>query len=157
MGCTMYGDWSKAGVVLKRLAVNLNPFAKGMLYEDGQLVLETIQGHIDKQDLNWIPLANSTVIAKGSDDIYVETGSLRNGLTVRKIKSSKDDLVLFVGASPWKRHAPSGKKMSEILIFLEYGTSRIPPRPLVEPTFEEVKSKIQKEWRGAIADFIGGK
>ena len=157
MGCTMYGDWAKAGVVLKRLAVSLNPFAKGMLYEDGQLVLETIQGHIDKQDLNWIPLANSTVKAKGSDDIYVETGSLRNGLTVRKIKSSKDDLVLFVGASPWKRHAPSGKKMSEILIFLEYGTSRIPPRPLVEPTFEEVKSKIQKEWRGAIADFIGGK
>lgn len=157
MGCKMYGDWSKAGVILKRLAVNLNPFAKGMLYEDGQLVLETIQGHIDKQDLNWIPLANSTVRAKGSDDIYVETGSLRNGLTVRKIKSSKDDLVLFVGASPWKRHAPSGKKMSEILIFLEYGTSRIPPRPLVEPTFEEVKSKIQKEWRGAIADFIGGK
>lgn len=157
MGCTMYGDWAKAGVVLKRLAVSLNPFAKGMLYEDGQLVLETIQGHIDKQDLNWIPLANSTVRAKGSDDIYVETGSLRNGLTVRKIKSSKDDLVLFVGASPWKRHAPSGKKMSEILIFLEYGTSRIPPRPLVEPTFEEVKSKIQKEWRGAIADFIGGK
>ena len=157
MGCTMYGDWARAGVILKRLAVNLNPFAKGMLYEDGQLVLETIQGHIDKQDLNWIPLANSTVRAKGSDDIYVETGSLRNGLTVRKIKSSKDDLVLFVGASPWKRHAPSGKKMSEILIFLEYGTSRIPPRPLVEPTFEEVKSKIQKEWRGAIADFIGGK
>ena len=157
MGCTMYGDWAKAGVVLKRLAVNLNPFAKGMLYEDGQLVLETIQGHIDKQDLNWIPLAKSTVRAKGRDDIYVETGSLRNGLTVRKIKSSKDDLVLFVGASPWKRHAPSGKKMSEILIFLEYGTSRIPPRPLVEPTFEEVKSKIQKEWRGAIADFIGGK
>ena len=157
MGCTMYGDWAKAGVVLKRLAVNLNPFAKGMLYEDGQLVLETIQGHIDKQDLNWTPLAKSTIRAKGSDDIYVETGSLRNGLTVRKIKSSKDDLVLFVGASPWKRHAPSGKKMSEILIFLEYGTSRIPPRPLVEPTFEEVKSKIQKEWRGAIADFIGGK
>lgn len=157
MGCTMYGDWSKAGVVLKRLAVHLNPFAKGMLYEDGQLVLETIQGHIDNQDLNWTPLAKSTVRAKGSEDIYVETGSLRNGLTVRKIKSSKDDLVLFVGASPWKRHAPSGKKMSEILIFLEYGTSRIPPRPLVEPTFEEVKSKIQKEWGGAIADFIGGK
>ena len=37
MGCTMYGDWAKAGVVLKRLAVSLNPFAKGMLYEDGQL------------------------------------------------------------------------------------------------------------------------
>lgn len=157
MGCTMYGDWARAGVVLKQLAVNLNPYAKGLLYEEGQLVLETIQGHIDKQDLSWTPLENSTVKAKGSDHIYVETGSLRNGLTVRKIKSSKDDLVLFVGASPWKRHAPSGKKMSEILIFLEYGTSRIPPRPLIEPSFEEVKSKIQKEWRGAIADFIGGR
>lgn len=156
MGCTMYGDWSRAGVVLKRLAINLNPFAKGILYENGQLVLETIQGHIDNQDLNWTPLANSTKRAKGSDDIYVETGSLRNGLTVRKIKSSKDSLVLFVGASPWKRHAPSGKKMSEILIFLEYGTPRIPPRPLVEPSFEEVKGKIQNEWKGVIYDFIGG-
>lgn len=155
MSCTMYGDWAKAGVVLRKLATQLTPIAQGKLHENGKLVLETMQGHIDRQDLNWTPLADSTVRIKGNDKIYVETGSLRNGLTVRKVKSSKDNLVLFIGASPWKKH-PSGEKMSDILIFLEYGTERIPPRPLVEPTFNEVRDKIQNDWKGVIQQFIGG-
>ena len=60
----LYGDWAKAGAVLKKLGANLNPVAKGKLYENGELVLETIQGHIDNQDLDWTPLAPSTVKMK---------------------------------------------------------------------------------------------
>lgn len=150
----LYGDWAKAGVVLKKLGANLNPVAKGKLYENGNLVLETIQGHIDNQDLDWTPLAPSTVKMKGNSTVYVETGSLKNGLTVRKIKSSADNLVLFVGASPWKKHTPSGLKMSDLMIYLEYGTERIPPRPLIQPSFEEVKDKIMNEWKDFIKDII---
>lgn len=159
MSCKLYGDWAKAGVILRTLATQLMPFARGKLDENGKLVLDTIQGHIDNQDLSWTPLAESTVKKKkGDSTIYVETGSLRDGLTVRKIKSSQDTIVLFIGASPWKRHKESGLKMSDLMIYLEYGTTdgKIPPRPLIEPSFEEVKSKIEKEWKGTISAFIGG-
>ena len=36
--------------------------------------------------------------------------------------------------------------MSELMIWIEYGTDRMPPRPLVRPTFEEVKDMLQKSW-----------
>lgn len=156
MPCKVYGDWAKAGIMLRRLAVELNPFAHARLYEDGKLVLDTIKGHIDRQDLSWTPLQSSTVAKKGNNDIYVETGTLRNGLTVRKVKSSKDNLVLFIGASPWKRHTPSGLKMSDLMIYLEYGTDKLPPRPLIEPSYEELRDKLTHEWGGLIQSFIGG-
>lgn len=151
-----YGDWAKAGVVLKGLQVKLMPLAKAKLDEQGQLVLEKIQGHIDNQDLNWKPLSSSTVHRKGDDTIFVETGTLRNGISVRKIKSAKDDYTIFVGASPWKKHAPSGLSMNDVLIYLEYGTSRIPPRPLVQPTFEELESRLKREWEEFIKDLLEG-
>lgn len=157
MGCRMYGDWSKAGVVLKRLATQLNPFARAKLDSCGNLILERMKGHINSQDLAWTPLANSTVKKKnGNNTIYVETGTLRDGLVVRKIKSSKDNLVIFVGASPWKRHSPSGLKMSDLMIYMEYGTETQPPRPLVEPTYEEMKDRILQEFGVEIKSFVGG-
>lgn len=157
MGASLYGDWSRAGIVLRNLATKLKPIAQAKLYEDGQVVLETMQNHITNQDLNWTPLAPSTVRAKkGDTTIYVETGELQNGLTVRKVKSSADSIVYFVGASPWKKHKKSGLKYSDLMIYLEYGTSKIPPRPLIQPTYEEVKNDIQQSWRDTLSDIIGG-
>ena len=152
---TTYGDWAKAGMVLKALRVNLMPLAKAKIDEDGRMVLEKLQGHIDKQDLSWIPLAKNTVYKKGDDTIYVETGTLRNGLSVRRIKSAKDDYTIFVGASPWKVHKPRGIKMSDLLIYLEYGTSRVPPRPLVQPTYDELEAKLKEGWEDVIKEAMG--
>ena len=83
-----------------------------------------------KQDLSWTPLSEHTIELKGGDStIYVETGQLRSGLSVRRIKSSSTGSTIFVGASPWKRHN-GGMKLSDLLIWLEYGTDKMPPRPL---------------------------
>lgn len=151
---TLTGDWNRAGVYLKNLAVKLKPSFEAQLYEDGQLVLEKMKGHIDAQDLNWTPLAERTIALKGGDDtIYVETGQLRDGLVVRRIKSSTKGSTLFIGASPWKRHN-SGMKMSDLMIWLEYGTDKIPPRPLVQPTIEEVEDLLKKHWRDLMKELI---
>lgn len=152
-----YGDWAKAGVMLKALSVKLMPLAQAKIYENGKLVLETLQGHIDKQDLDWVPLANSTIRKKDGEKIYIETGALRNGISIRKIKSSKDDITIFIGASPWKKHTPSGLKYSDLMMYLEYGTSKIPPRPLIQPTYDELENKLKDGWEEVILKAMGVK
>lgn len=151
------GDWNRAGLYFQNLAVKLYPAFEAKIWEDGQFVLERMRGHIDNQDLNWTPLSPRTIELKGGDDtIYVETGYLRDGLSVRRIKSKAKGSTIFIGASPWKKHKPSGLKMSDLLIMLEYGTDKIPPRPLVQPTIEEVQEILQNHWKDLMKDLIKG-
>lgn len=153
---TLTGDWNRAGVYMRSLAVKLKPAFEAQLWEDGQLVLETMQKHIDSQDLSWTPLADRTVELKGGDTtIYIETGQLRDGLTVRRVKSSAKGSTIFVGASPWKRHE-GGMKMSELMIWLEYGTDKLPPRPLVQPTIEEVEKVLKSNWKQLMQELVKG-
>lgn len=152
---SMYGDWAKSGVMLKALQVKLMPLAMAKLDENGKLVLDKLKDHISKQDLSWTPLAKNTIYKKNSDKILVETGALQDGFVVRKIKSAKDDYTLFIGASPWKTHKPSGLKMSDLMIYMEYGTGRVPPRPLIQPTYDELESKLKDGWEEVIKDAMG--
>ena len=157
MKLEMKGDWNKAGVYLRNLAVNLKPSFEAQLYDDGEFVLKEIRQHIDKQDLAWTPLSQTTIELKGGDDtIYIETGTLYNGMSVRRIKSTVKGSTIFVGASPWKKHAPSGKKLSDLMIWLEYGTDKIPPRPLIRPTYEDVQDIIQKHWKELMRELVKG-
>lgn len=149
-----FGDWTRAGVVLQRLSVNLCPAFKAQLRDDGELILKTLQDHIDSQDLGWTPLSPHTVELKGGDTtIYVETGALRGSLEVRKVRAPANGITLFIGASAWKRH-PSGVKLSDLMIWLEYGTNKMPPRPLIRPTWEEVEPIIKSNWRELLKDLI---
>ena len=108
-------------------------------------------GHIDAQDLGWTPLSEDTVRQKdGSETIYVDTSWLRDNLSVRRVKGG----TVFIGASPWKVHQPSGRKFSELMMFQEYGTSTQPPRPLVRPTWEEVEPIIKENWRGLVQRIV---
>ena len=154
MSFTLTGDWNRAGVYLKNLAVKLKPAFEAQLMEDGKFVLQKMRDHIDRQDLDWTPLAERTIELKGGDTtIYVETGQLKDGLTVRRIKSTTKGSTIFVGASPWKTHE-GGMKMSELMIWLEYGTDKIPPRPLVQPTIEEVKDILKEHWKDLMRELI---
>ena len=156
MKLEMTGDWNRAGLYMRNLAVKLKPAFEAQLWEDGQMVLEKMRGHIDSQDLSWTPLAERTIELKGGDDtIYVETGALKNGLTVRRVKSSARGSTIFIGASPWKRHE-GGMKMSDLMIWLEYGTDKIPPRPLVRPTIEEVEDIIKSHWKELFQELVKG-
>ena len=149
-----FGDWTRAGVVLKGISVNLFPAFKAQLEEDGKLILKTLVDHIDSQDLPWTPLSDRTIELKGGDStIYVETGYLRNNLKVRKVRSAANGLTLFIGASAWDK-TPNGVKFSDLMIWLEYGTDKMPPRPLIRPTWDEVEPIIRDNWEALLKDFI---
>lgn len=152
---TTYGDWKKCGLALKALSVDMFPKVQAKLYEDGKVVVETMQGHIDKQDLPWKALAETTVKLKQDEQIYLETGYLRDNIGVRKVKSSSKDVTYFIGASPWKTH-PSGVKFSDIIMYMEYGTSTQPARPLIQPTYKETQDRIRREWKDYFRDLVKG-
>ena len=151
MSLKMTGDWKKAGVVLQNLAVRLYPAFELQLQSDGEFVLEKLKGHIDNQDLDWSPLSDRTIALKGGDDtIMIDSGQFRDGLVVRRVKSSTKGSTFFIGASPWKRHtnARTGESVpfDSLMIWLEYGTDKMPPRPLIQPTYDEVIDTITKNW-----------
>lgn len=153
-----FGDWTKAGEILQVLSTgSIVPAFEAQIKEDGELILRTIKEHIEKQDLNWTPLSQHTIELKNGDEtIYVETGFLRDNLKVRKVKSPKNGLTYFIGADAWTTHKPSGLKFSDLMIYLEYGTSRIPPRPLIRPTMIELESTIRKHWEKCLKDLVKG-
>ena len=150
-----YGDWSRAGVALRGLSKNMTSVFTAVVDKDGEMIRERLVGHIDSQDLGWTPLADSTVILKGSSKIYVETGTLKNNLKVRKISAPSMGYSIFIGANPWTTNK-DGTKLSDLMIWLEYGTSRMPARPLIRPTWDEVKSQVKADMRKALVGLIRG-
>ena len=150
-----FGDWVKAGVVLQGIKDNLKPNFEVELREDGELILKKIREHVAKQDLDWVPLSPETVYKKGSEEIYVETGFLMDNLEVRKVKSSSTNFTLFIGASAWKK-TKDDIKLSDLMIWLEYGTDKIPPRPLIRPTWDEVKPIIKDHWGDILKGIVEG-
>ena len=39
---------------------------------------------------------------------------------------------------------------------MEYGTATQPGRPLIRPTYDEVKSQFKKEWKEYLQDLVKG-
>lgn len=150
------GDWEKAGKMFEYLADNLTEEFKEQIQEDAKYVLNKYREHIDKQDLPWTPLSPKTVALKGgSTTIYVETGWLKKNLSVIRISpASKKYYKVFVGASHRRRHKPSGLNFNQLMLWLEYGTDKIPPRPLIRPTVREVEPELQKRWVKRLNDLF---
>ena len=142
-----YGDWDKVSKVLHGLSINIFPMFEAQISEDGELYLKVVREHIEAQDLDWEPLSERTVeLKQGNETIYVDTGYLRDNLEVLKVKSDANSSTMFIGASEWKT-TPKGEKFSDLMIWLEYGTDKMLPRPLLRPSWEEVSPIIKDNWR----------
>jgi len=150
------GDWNKLISSLTSLKDGLGVAMHSKLDEDGELVLEVMKGHIRDQDLNWRPLANSTIKKKsGNDTIYVESGWVYDNLEALKVRSNSKRGTLFIGASRNKTH-PSGANFSSLLAWMEYGTEKMPPRPLIRPSYLEAKKIVREDWYDVISDVMKG-
>lgn len=156
MASRIVGDWKKATIQLELLSKGdvINQTAKKVIDSNAELIVDTLKSHIDKQDLNWKPLAQSTIDAKGHDSAYYDTGELRDSLSARKLRSGKKVVRVIVGASPYKTHKASGLKLTDLLIFMEYGTKNMPARPLLRPTLKELKPRLVKQWKKSLANTI---
>lgn len=149
------GDWERAGIVLQGLCKNIRPVFIAQLQEDGDFVQKKIVGHIDAQDLSWAPLSEHTITLKGgSTTIYVETGLLRDNITVKKVTQSSNGVTFFIG--PDDVQTADGEKLTNVMIWLEYGTDKMPARPLIRPTWEEVLPILKEHWTSLLSDLAKG-
>lgn len=145
------GDWDKMLSYFNNLSADyLQKAFENKLREDGNLLVETIKGHIASQDLGWTPLAESTQRKKGGSMIYVESGSLMGSIKAKEV-SGGGNLTIQVGAEGGH---PSGESASQILEWLEYGTHRIPPRPLIRPTYDEMQSELKAGWTDLLQSLL---
>ena len=91
----MTGDWNKAGLYFQNLAVKLYPAFEAKIWEDGQFVLERMRGHIDNQDLDWIPITTKTIELKGGDDTIYQTGTERHCGEGGQLSTKKQQMVFL--------------------------------------------------------------
>lgn len=131
------GPWSqvkswfqsvKMGLFMGRYASEFEALAEA--------IKDRIQDHIRNQDLGWAPLSSATIAKKGFAEIYVETFTFVESVNAKVSRKGRFSLKLKV--APEGVHGPSGLSMETLASLLEFGTSKMPGRPLWRPVLKEV-------------------
>jgi hypothetical protein len=148
------GDWNIAQKVLNGLTKKLYPAFSSYVDEAGQMFIDRILYHMDAQDLNWTPLSPRTIELKGgSETILVDTGLLRNSIQAVKIQQSKSVYGIFVGALNSVR-TDTGVSLGDLMMWIEYGTDKMVARPLLRPSWNEVRGKVTKEALNVLKNLV---
>lgn len=132
-----YGDWGRLDKWLVRMKAEETfqiVFAKE-LKEFGDAVVRRVKEHMRRNDLGWPPLSPLTIMRKGFATIYLETKTYYDSIEARIRKTGKYTIELLVGVKG--REPRSGADLTSVAFLLEYGTTRIPARPLWRPTYAE--------------------
>ena len=112
---------------LSSLQLNKLGHAIGVRFED-ELVKRIQEG-----DPKWAALSPEWIEKKGHGRKWYYTGRTEGAIKY-KVKGS----TIYAG---WV----DGGELADIAKYLEYGTSKMPARPLIVPVFEENKDKIVKD------------
>lgn len=103
--------------------------------------VEIVQDRIDTQKFSskWKPLSSSWLEFKKrnglSEKTWEATGSLKNNLKVKKNN--------VIGFDNRKRYRESHKTYLQVARELEYGTDKIPPRPLFRLVYSYMRKNIR--------------
>jgi hypothetical protein len=154
------GDWDRVTRMLGEIGTKLKAESQKATVNSLNLIEKTAVGHIDKQDLNWAPLAESTMrqklrsqnparrrkrrkqgktASRLSEKILVATGAYRNSISSFATSAFSGE----VGVARVETSA-DGESMVNIGAVQELGSrdGRIPARELWRPTAEEVEERV---------------
>ncbi len=147
----LFGDWGRLLNDLSTAPARLDRARRRALADIADRLEGAAVGHIRAQDLSWEPLSPkylSWKIQRGySENIYVKTATLFRGIT-----SEVEEDRAFVGVRRGTIREADGTDVVEIARWLEEGTSRMPARPLWEPTVEENTGWIIRRIREALEE-----
>lgn len=130
-----YGDWDSLQGWFAWLAAGGHvPAMEEALGKIGVAVKQALQQHILNQDLPWAPLSDRTVRKKGHDTIYIETGRYVNSI---ETEVNSEGLEAAVSIFPTGKYS-DGTKVDKVAFDMEFGTSRMPSRPLWRRVAEEM-------------------
>lgn len=103
----------------------------------GQKIEELLKTHIIEQDLPWRKLSEVTIKLKGHDTIFIETGDYYDGIRLETSYKGKYQAELLVYPSGLNKK--SGINYDQIAFWQEYGTTKIPSRPMWRVVVTELK------------------
>lgn len=151
VGITLTGDWAKASQILNNLPERVKPAFEAQLSFDGDMLAFNMRSHIYAQDLGWAPLSPSTIQKKhGNATIYIESGVLLGSIQAIAI-GGIGDFTMFIGP---RGAASKGVDIETVMGWMEFGTSKMPPRPLLRPTLDEAKDILKQHWRETLRDLL---
>lgn len=145
MSNSITGDWDKIQKFCKNFGKDLEREGKKYISEQSKMVQQTVQDKI-KSGEGMKALKPSTIAKKGSNRPLIETGTLLDSISV-EIKG------LSFTVKPTGDN-PSGLTNEQQAIYHEFGTERIPPRPFMRPSYEEVEPKLKEEISEVVSNII---
>lgn len=145
------GDWNGAIKFFSRMGIEIKKKAVEAQWQSVKKLKQIVIGHLLAQDLNWGKLAPSTVKNKRENKGYVliDTETYLNAIKVWKVGNTS-----FIGVKKgtmYKRKT-GNVNLERVAIWLEYGTRKMPARPLWGPSIDEMGGK--KGMRDFVADAI---
>lgn len=137
-GPMFYGQWGEVKAWLYKVKTNpINKEVEYALMDVGKEIADKVKSHIEKQDLEWTTLAPATKEDKQGKKIMLETGAYMSSIRPEVDESSRYSARMTV--APRGIHPKSGLSMEVLGSFHEYGTSKMPSRPLWRIVFHEIK------------------
>lgn len=129
------GNWQGTIKALEEMGHKVRPEANRAMTALAEEMKAAVIDHIYSQDLNWAPLNPKTVKKKGHSEVYIDTQTYVNAISIVKNRNQ-------VSAGIKKGQQYKGRKdrsvtVDQVAMWMEFGTRRAPARPLWQPTIEE--------------------
>ena len=131
-----YGDWARAGAVLRGLSSSGHVTAafRATVDKDGKMIRDKLVGHINSQDLGWTPLSEHTIaFLSGLQTIYKEL--FQYGY-IRFLDTLSTEVDVVYGETKHKVYKPP------IKILCHFVRNRSKDKDPVKETDEKVKIKV---------------
>ena len=91
---------------------------------------------IDRQSIHWKPLSHEYLLYKErhglSLKVWEATGLIKRSICVRQRNG-------YLEIGPDKRKKHKGVSITDIAFYMEYGTSRMPARPIFRPVLRSLR------------------
>jgi hypothetical protein len=108
---------------------------------------ELLVDAIDKRryDYRWDDLSVSYLRYKKKHNLSLKKWEA-TGLLKDSIDAYRSNNKWVVGINPYLSYKDSGVKVLKVARWLEYGTDRIPPRPLFRPIARYMRKHVRRYW-----------
>jgi phage gpG-like protein len=160
MSLDRFGDWERALLAFSPVRAShiIDKNFKQAMRRNAQVIRRNIVLGVRKGRAEWPPLATATILRKRSSAPLVDTGDMRNSVSVIDQGNS-----VFVGV-PRSVKNRDGTELVRIGAVHEFGAviSKegaeravvIPARPWIKPGIEESRDTVAENWRRAAANSV---
>ncbi|WP_411680646.1 HK97-gp10 family putative phage morphogenesis protein [Clostridium thailandense] len=108
--------------------------------------LQQMGANVGRLENKALKNAAEPVLEDAKANVPVRTGKLKKGLKITNVKKKDGMKYILVGVDRGDN--------SEVFYgkFIEFGTSKMPARPFLQPAYEKNKNKIQKTIAGTLKE-----